>query len=124
MGCLLGGNPVFTWTDNWQVYTEPLQETYTKGVLLAEQLVEGKWPGIFGEQSDATGSVSGNVPGANVQTGDTVSDREPDGSDDGYGAESRQGEEAAMPETTGTENHPADSSLEELPKGSGLSHGG
>ena len=75
LGCLLlAGIVFFTWTDNWQVYTEPLQETYTKGVLLAEQLVEGKWPGISGEQSDATGSVSGNVPGENVQTGDTVSD--------------------------------------------------
>ena len=75
LGCLLlAGIVFFTWTDNWQVYTEPLQETYTKGVLLAEQLVEGKWPGISGEQSDATGSVSGNVPGENVKTGDTVSD--------------------------------------------------
>ena len=54
LGCLLlAGIVFFTWTDNWQVYTEPLQETYTKGVLLAEQLVEGKWPGISGEQSDA-----------------------------------------------------------------------
>ena len=44
LGCLLlAGIVFFTWTDNWQVYTEPLQETYTKGVLLAEQLVEGKW---------------------------------------------------------------------------------
>ena len=42
LGCLLlAGIVFFTWTDNWQVYTEPLQETYTKGVLLAEQLVEG-----------------------------------------------------------------------------------
>ena len=64
LGCLLlAGIVFFTWTDNWQVYTEPLQETYTKGVLLAEQLVEGKWPGISGEQSDATGSVSGNGAG-------------------------------------------------------------
>ena len=39
LGCLLlAGIVFFTWTDNWQVYTEPLQETYTKGVLLAEQL--------------------------------------------------------------------------------------
>ena len=53
LGCLLlAGIVFFTWTDNWQVYTEPLQETYTKGVLLAEQLVEGKWPGISGEQRD------------------------------------------------------------------------
>ena len=75
LGCLLlAGIVFFTWTDNWQVYTEPLQETYTKGVLLAEQLVEGKWPGISGEQSDATGSVSGNVPGENVKTGDSYFD--------------------------------------------------
>jgi len=31
LGCLLlAGIVFFTWTDNWQVYTEPLQETYTK----------------------------------------------------------------------------------------------
>ena len=97
LGCLLlAGIVFFTWTDNWQVYTEPLQETYTKGVLLAEQLVEGKWPGISGEQSDATGSVSGNVPGENVKTG----------------------EEAAMPETTGTETQDpaATVPVEEIPQ--------
>ena len=28
LGCLLlAGIVFFTWTDNWQVYTEPLQET-------------------------------------------------------------------------------------------------
>ena len=43
LGCLLlAGIVFFTWTDNWQVYTEPLQETYTKGVLLAEQLAQSK----------------------------------------------------------------------------------
>ena len=104
LGCLLlAGIVFFTWTDNWQVYTEPLQETYTKGVLLAEQLVEGKWPGISGEQSDATGSVSGNVPGENVQTGDTVSDGNQTDQTRGTVQSPATGEEAAIPETTGTE---------------------
>lgn len=75
LGCLLlAGAVFFTWTDNWQVYTEPLQETYTKGVQLAECLAEGKWPELSGGQSNVTGSVSGNVPGETGQTGDTVSD--------------------------------------------------
>ena len=99
LGCLLlAGIVFFTWTDNWQVYTEPLQETYTKGVLLAEQLVEGKWPGISGEQSDATGSVSGNVPGENVKTGDTVSDGNQTDQTMGTVQSPATGEEAAMPE--------------------------
>ena len=60
---MLAGIVFLYWTDNWQVYTEPLQETYTKGVLLAEQLVEGKWPGISGNRVMQRESVSGNVPG-------------------------------------------------------------
>ena len=119
LGCLLlAGIVFFTWTDNWQVYTEPLQETYTKGVLLAEQLVEGKWPGIFGEQSDATGSVSGNVPGENVQTGDTVSDGNQTDQTMGTVQSPAMGEEATMPETTGTETQDpaATVPVEEIPQ--------
>ena len=119
LGCLLlAGIVFFTWTDNWQVYTEPLQETYTKGVLLAEQLVEGKWPGISGEQSDATGSVSGNVPGENVQTGDTVSDGNQTDQTMGTVQSPATGEEAAMPETTGTETQDpaATVPVEEIPQ--------
>lgn len=119
LGCLLlAGIVFFTWTDNWQVYTEPLQETYTKGVLLAEQLVEGKWPGIFGEQSDATGSVSGNVPGENVQTGDTVSDGNQTDHTMGTVQSPAMGEEATMPEATGTETQDpaATVPVEEIPQ--------
>ena len=119
LGCLLlAGIVFFTWTDNWQVYTEPLQETYTKGVLLAEQLVEGKWPGISGEQSDATGSVSGNVPGENVKTGDTVSDGNQTDQTMGTVQSPATGEEAAMPETTGTETQDpaATVPVEEIPQ--------
>ena len=119
LGCLLlAGIVFFTWTDNWQVYTEPLQETYTKGVLLVEQLVEGKWPGISGEQSDATGSVSGNVPGENVQTGDTVSDGNQTDQTMGTVQSPVTGEEAAMPETTGTETQDpaATVPVEEIPQ--------
>ena len=119
LGCLLlAGIVFFTWTDNWQVYTEPLQEIYTKGVLLAEQLVEGKWPGISGEQSDATGSVSGNVPGENVQTGDTVSDGNQTDQTMGTVQSPATGEEATMPETTGTETQDpaATVPVEEIPQ--------
>ena len=119
LGCLLlAGIVFFTWTDNWQGYTEPLQGTYTKGVLLAEQLVEGKWPGIFGEQSDATGSVSGNVPGENVQTGDTVSDGNQTDQTMGTVQSPAMGEEATMPETTGTETQDpaATVPVEEIPQ--------
>ena len=123
LGCLLlAGIVFFTWTDNWQVYTEPLQETYTKGVLLAEQLVEGKWPGISGEQSDATGSVSGNVPGENVQTGDTVSDGNQTDQTRGTVQSPATGEEAAIPETTGTETQDpaATVPVEEIPQDVGF----
>lgn len=32
---LLMGVLFFTWTDNWQVYTDPLRELYNRGVQLA-----------------------------------------------------------------------------------------
>ena len=122
LGCLLlAGIVFFTWTDNWQVYTEPLQETYTKGVLLAEQLVEGKWPGISGEQSDATGSVSGNVPGENVKTGDTVSDgNQTDQTMSRYG---RRGRNAGDHRNRDAGSR-RDGSCGRDTAGSGLSHGG
>ena len=65
----------FTWTDQWQVYTEPLQETYTKGVQLAERLADGKWTEIFPGQNVGSVSVSGDLPGETVQTG-TMADGE------------------------------------------------
>lgn len=33
---LLSGIVFFTWTDNWQIYTEPVQEAYTRGVQTAQ----------------------------------------------------------------------------------------
>ncbi len=33
---LLSGIIFFTWTDNWQIYTEPVQEAYTRGVQTAQ----------------------------------------------------------------------------------------
>jgi len=77
-----------------------------------------KWPGISGEQSDATGSVSGNVPGENVQTGDTVSDGNQTDQTMGTVQSPATGEEAAMPETTGTETQDpaATVPVEEIPQ--------
>lgn len=74
---LLTGIVFFTWTENWQVYTEPLRETYTTGVQLAQRLLEGEWLGISGDQNNAAGSVSGNTLWTDVQTRDTVSDGDP-----------------------------------------------
>lgn len=75
LGCLVVAGIVFlTWTDNWQVYTEPLQEAYGKGEQLAAGLADGKWPEMPVGQSTGTVSVSENLPGKDVQTGDTVSD--------------------------------------------------
>lgn len=104
-GCfLLAGAVFFTWTDNWQVYTKPLQEVYTKGVQLAECLVEGKWPELPGGQSNVTGSVSGNVPGEIGQTGDTVSDGNPTDQITGMVQSPATGEETGTSESVvGTE---------------------
>ena len=33
---LLSGIVFFPWTDNWQIYTEPVQEAYTRGVQTAQ----------------------------------------------------------------------------------------
>ena len=69
-GCfLLAGIVFFTWTDNWQVYTEPLQEAYTEGVQLADSLTEGKWLQLPEGQSDGTGS--GYAPGEMMTAEDT-----------------------------------------------------
>lgn len=65
---LLGGILFLTWTDNWQVYTEPLQEAYTKGVQLADRLADGEWPGMQTGRID--GTVSGDVPGEIVAADD------------------------------------------------------
>lgn len=76
LGCLLlTGIVFFTWTEQWQLYTEPLQETYMKGVQLAERLANGQWQERFGGQSNGMESVSGNVPGETAGTEPATADQ-------------------------------------------------
>lgn len=119
LGCmLLAGIVFFTWTDNWQVYTEPLQEAYTKGVQLADSLSDGKWPGMQTGRID--GTVSGDVPGETVAAEDAA-----DGGVTQTGAENTMqssvtGEEAGMSETAAgaeTEDPAATVPTEEEPQG-------
>ena len=71
LGCLLlVGVVFFTWTGNWQIYTEPLQEAYVKGMQLAESLADGKWPEVSGTQN--AGAVSGYVPGETMAAEDAA----------------------------------------------------
>ena len=88
---LLMGVLFFTWTDNWQVYTDPLRELYNRGV----QLAGGARMGHTSEPRQQDGTVSG----------DTV----PEGTEDPTG-ESRTpavGETSAdtQTETMTTEDH-------------------
>ena len=94
-GCfLLAGIVFFTWTDNWQMYTEPLQEAYTEGVQLADSLTEGKWLQLPEGQSDGTGS--GYAPGEMMTAEDTgVSGMTQTSSEDTVQS-SAAGEEAGM----------------------------
>lgn len=92
----------FTWTDNWQVYTDPLRELYNRGV----QLAGGARMGHTSEPGQQDGTVSG----------DTV----PEGTEDPTG-ESRTpaaGETSAdtQTETMTTEEPQPTESSEELPK--------
>ena len=42
LGCLLlTGIVFFNWTDQWQLYTEPLQETYTVGGSAGKRAMAG-----------------------------------------------------------------------------------
>lgn len=76
LGCLLlTGIVFFNWTDQWQLYTEPLQETYTKGVQLVERLANGQWQELLGGQSDGRESVSGNVPRETAGTEPVAADQ-------------------------------------------------
>ena len=99
---LLMGVLFFTWTDNWQVYTDPLRELYNRGV----QLAGGARMGHTSEPGQQDGTVSG----------DTV----PEGTEDPTG-ESRTpavGETSADTQTetmTTEESQPTEPS-EELPK--------
>lgn len=99
---LLMGVLFFTWTDNWQVYTDPLRELYNRGV----QLADGARMGQASEPGQQDGTVSG----------DTV----PEGTEDPAG-ESRTpaaGETSADTQTetmTTEESQPTEPS-EELPK--------
>ena len=69
---MVAGIIFFTWTDNWQLYTEPLQETYANGVQMAERLSDGKWTEIFPGQNGGTVSVSGDLPGETMADGETT----------------------------------------------------
>lgn len=76
LGCLLlTGIVFFNWTDQWQLYTEPLQETYTKGVQLVDRLANGQWQELLDRQSDGRESVSGNVPGETAGTEPVAADQ-------------------------------------------------
>lgn len=99
---LLMGVLFFTWTDNWQVYTDPLRELYNRGV----QLAAGARMGHTSEPGQQDGTVSG----------DTV----PEGTEDPTG-ESRTpavGETSAdtQTETMTTEEPQPREPSEELPK--------
>lgn len=99
---LLMGVLFFTWTDNWQVYTDPLRELYNRGV----QLAAGARMGHTSEPGQQDGTVSG----------DTV----PEGTEDPTG-ESRTpavGETSAdtQTETMTTEEPQPTEPSEELPK--------
>lgn len=52
---LLMGVLFFTWTDNWQVYTDPIRELYNRGV----QLAAGARMGHTSEPGQQDGTVSG-----------------------------------------------------------------
>lgn len=119
LGCmLLTGIVFFTWTDNWPVYTDPLQEAYTKGVQLADSLADGGWPGM--QMGRIDGTVSGDVPGETVTAGDAA-----DGGVTQTGAEdtmqgSAAGEETGMPETVAgaeTQKPAGTDASEEIPQG-------
>lgn len=92
----------FTWTDNWQVYTDPLRELYNRGV----QLAGGARMGHTSEPGQQDGTVSG----------DTV----PEGTEDPTGESQTPaaGETSAdtQTETMTTEEPQPTETSEELPK--------
>lgn len=99
---LLMGVLFFTWTDNWQVYTDPLRELYNRGV----QLAGGARMGHTSEPGQQDGTVSG----------DTV----PEGTEDPTGESQTPaaGETSAdtQTETMTTEEPQPTEPPEELPK--------
>ena len=99
---LLMGVLFFTWTDNWQMYTDPLRELYNRGV----QLAAGARMGQASEPGQQDGTVSG----------DTV----PEGTEDpaGESRTSAAGETSAdtQTETMTTEEPQPTEPSEELPK--------
>ena len=99
---LLMGVLFFTWTDNWQVYTDPLRELYNRGV----QLAAGARMGHTSEPGQQDGTVSG----------DTV----PEGTEDPTGESQTPaaGETSAdtQTETMTTEEPQPIEPSEELPK--------
>ena len=101
---MVAGIIFFTWTDNWQLYTEPLQETYAKGVHMAERLSDGKWTEIFAGQNGGTVSVSGDIAGETAQTEDAASDQTAQESTEGTTQSTAAEETEPVTETTaGTE---------------------
>ena len=117
-GCLLlAGIVFFTWTDNWQVYTEPLQEAYTEGVQLAESLAEGKWPQLPSGQSDGAGS--GYVPGETMTAEDTATAGMTQTVTEDGAQNPATGEEAGMSETAAvaeTQEPAGTDASEEIPQ--------
>lgn len=99
---LLMGVLFFTWTDNWQVYTDPLRELYNRGV----QLAGGARMSHTSEPGQQDGTVSG----------DTV----PEGTEDPTGESQTPaaGETSAdtQTETMTTEEPQPIEPSEELPK--------
>ena len=99
---VLMGVLFFTWTDNWQMYTDPLRELYNRGV----QLAGGARMGHTSEPGQQDGTVSG----------DTV----PEGTEDPTGESQTPaaGETSAdtQTETMTTEEPQPIEPSEELPK--------
>ena len=57
IGLLLTGVIFFTWTDNWQVYTDPLRDLYNRGM----QLANGAQEDPSSEPGPQDGTVSGDA---------------------------------------------------------------
>ena len=64
---LLMGVLFFTWTDNWQVYTDPLRELYNRGVQLAGGARMG--------HTSESGQQDGTVSDRDNDNGGTTTDR-------------------------------------------------
>ena len=102
--CLIGmGIVYFTWTDNWQVYAEPLRQ--------GADFLEAQYRSLRGDRADDPvpdgGTVSGNAGDADTVSGDalTVS-----------GADAQTGETTEGTAASETGEDPADTPTETLPE--------